>query len=197
MPRARYSSLRFGQRGRITSLCRPQLQQLVRRRHYVRLRKGHHARHLGDVRLTVGKKCCRDHRRAGKDFCRRTENVTEILYGERARLPDFSESRARIISENNFSSSACKARGCGFQKSAKKVSGRCPDKPHRRDFLPRDALLAAICLPLKGRMEQYAAERIGQAGGYRSARWMLCTLIPPERGTGRSRSGLSCRSRSD
>ena len=123
MPRARYSSLRLGQRGRITSLCRSQLQQLVRRRHYVRLRKGHHARHLGDVRLTVGKKCCRDHRRTGKDFCRRTENVTEILYGERARLPDFSESRVRTFSKKTFRQAPARRAVADFKNPQRRFQG--------------------------------------------------------------------------
>lgn len=31
---------------------------------------------------------------------------------------------------------------CRFEKSAKKVLGQCPNKPHRGDFVPTDALLA-------------------------------------------------------
>jgi len=69
---------------------------------------------------------------------------------------DFREPRLNYLIKT-ISFSAGTERSCRFEKSAKKVLGRCPNKPHRGDFVPTDALLATICLILKGRNKKCVA----------------------------------------
>lgn len=55
----------------------------------------------------------------------------------------FREPRQSFFIQN-ISLSTCKVRSCRFEKSAKRVLGQFPNKLHRGNFLPRDALLATM-----------------------------------------------------